>query len=73
MTINGPAPMLLTYFMNAAVDQECEIYIKEHALESKVEALKKPNTTSVVLTVQPIKESCRKAMTVLDCFAWSYW
>ena len=41
MTINGPAPMLLTYFMNAAVDQECEIYIKEHALESKVEALKK--------------------------------
>ena len=41
MTINGPAPMLLAYFMNAAVDQECEIYIKEHALESKVEALKK--------------------------------
>ena len=41
MTINGPAPMLLTYFMNAAVDQECEIYIKEHAMESKVEALKK--------------------------------
>ena len=41
MTINGPAPMLLAYFMNAAVDQECEIYIKEHGLESKVEAVKK--------------------------------
>jgi len=41
MTINGPAPMLLAYFMNAAVDQECEIYIKEHDLESKVEAVKK--------------------------------
>jgi methylmalonyl-CoA mutase len=41
MTINGPAPMLLTYFMNAAVDQECEMYIKEHGLESKVEAVKK--------------------------------
>jgi methylmalonyl-CoA mutase len=40
MTINGPAPMLLAYFMNAAVDQECEIYIKEHGLESKVEAVK---------------------------------
>lgn len=41
MTINGPAPMLLAYFMNAAVDQECEMYIKEHGLESKVEAVKK--------------------------------
>ena len=28
MTINGPAPMLLAYFMNAAIDQECEKYIK---------------------------------------------
>ena len=41
MTINGPAPMLLAYFMNAAVDQECEIHIKEHGFESKVEAVKK--------------------------------
>ena len=41
MTINGPAPMLLAYFMNAAVDQECEMYIKENGLESKVEAVKK--------------------------------
>lgn len=37
MTINGPAPMLLGFFMNAAVDQNCEKYIKEHKLESKVE------------------------------------
>jgi len=41
MTINGPAPMLLAYFMNAAVDQECELYIKEHKLEAQVEAVKK--------------------------------
>ena len=41
MTINGPAPMLLGYFMNAAIDQECEVYIKENGLESKVEAVKK--------------------------------
>ncbi|MBP0905708.1 methylmalonyl-CoA mutase family protein [Mariniflexile gromovii] len=38
MTINGPAPMLLGYFMNAAIDQQCEIYIKEHGLEKEVEA-----------------------------------
>lgn len=38
MTINGPAPMLLGYFMNAAIDQQCEKYIKEHQLEHLVEA-----------------------------------
>ena len=37
MTINGPAPMLLAFFMNAAIDQQCEKYIKENGLESKVE------------------------------------
>ncbi len=38
MTINGPAPMLLGFFMNAAIDQACEKYIKANKLESKVEA-----------------------------------
>jgi len=38
MTINGPAPMLLGFFMNAAIDQQCEIYIKENRLEKEVEA-----------------------------------
>jgi methylmalonyl-CoA mutase len=38
MTINGPAPMLLGFFMNAAIDQQCEIYIKANELEKEVEA-----------------------------------
>ncbi|MBP2833474.1 methylmalonyl-CoA mutase family protein [Aquimarina sp. U1-2] len=38
MTINGPAPMLLGFFMNAAIDQNCEKYIKEQGLEAEVEA-----------------------------------
>ncbi len=38
MTINGPAPMLLGYFMNAAIDQNCEKHIKENGLEKDVEA-----------------------------------
>ena len=38
MTINGPAPMLLGFFINAAIDQNCEKYIKEHHLEADVEA-----------------------------------
>jgi methylmalonyl-CoA mutase len=37
MTINGPAPMLLGFFMNAAIDQQCEHYIKENNLEKEVE------------------------------------
>ncbi len=38
MTINGPAPMLLGFFMNAAIDQQCELYIKEQGLEAEVKA-----------------------------------
>lgn len=38
MTINGPAPMLLGYFMNAAIDQNCEKYIKKNNLEKEVES-----------------------------------
>nr|WP_299384548.1 methylmalonyl-CoA mutase family protein [Allomuricauda sp.] len=37
MTINGPAPMLLAFFMNAAIDQNCEKYIRENGLEKQVE------------------------------------
>jgi methylmalonyl-CoA mutase len=36
MTINGPAPMLLGFFMNAAIDQQCEYYIKENNLQDEV-------------------------------------
>ncbi|AUC85293.1 methylmalonyl-CoA mutase [Polaribacter sp. ALD11] len=38
MTINGPAPMLLGFFMNAAIDQNCEKYIVENKLEKQVDA-----------------------------------
>ncbi len=36
MTINGPAPMLLAFFMNAAIDQQCEKYIIENNLREEV-------------------------------------
>ncbi len=38
MTINGPAPMILAFFMNTAIDQACEKYISEHDLWDEVEA-----------------------------------
>ena len=38
MTINGPAATICAFFMNAAIDQQCELYIREHKLEHLVEA-----------------------------------
>lgn len=51
MTINGPAPMLLAFFMNAAIDQQCEKYIEQNGLweevkkvsEAKYKHLPKPS------------------------------
>lgn len=37
MTINGPAPTLVGFFMNAAIDQQCELYIRKHGLEAETE------------------------------------
>jgi isobutyryl-CoA mutase len=36
MTINGPAPMLLAFFMNAAIDQQCEKYVEQNGLWDEV-------------------------------------
>jgi isobutyryl-CoA mutase len=40
MTINGPAPIILAMFMNAAIDQQCEKYIREKKLEKGVEKIR---------------------------------
>ncbi len=40
MTINGPAPMLLAFFLHAAIDQECEKYITEHELWEKAKEIR---------------------------------
>src|SRR5690606_19824553 len=38
MTINGPAATVLAFFLNAAIDQQCELYIRQHGLEAETEA-----------------------------------
>jgi methylmalonyl-CoA mutase len=38
MTINGPAPMLLAFFMNAAIDQQCEKWIEANGKWDDVKA-----------------------------------
>ena len=37
MTINGPAATICAFFMNTAVDQQCEKYIRANGLEDQVE------------------------------------
>ncbi|NVJ86012.1 MAG: methylmalonyl-CoA mutase family protein [Algoriphagus sp.] len=37
MTINGPAATMTAFFMNAAIDQQCELYIKANGLEKEVD------------------------------------
>ena len=43
MTINGPAPMLLAFYMNTAIDQQIEKYLRENnrweETEARLEAL----------------------------------
>jgi methylmalonyl-CoA mutase len=39
MTINGPAPMLLAFFMNAVIDQQCEKKIQELGLENDLKKI----------------------------------
>lgn len=38
MTINGPAATMTAFFMNAAIDQQCELYIKRNGLEDEIQA-----------------------------------
>jgi methylmalonyl-CoA mutase len=43
MTINGPAPTMLAFFLNAAIDQRAELWLREHgqleAAQAKIDAL----------------------------------
>ncbi len=38
MTINGPAPMVLAFFLNAAIDQQCERWLREQGQADAVGA-----------------------------------
>jgi isobutyryl-CoA mutase len=71
MTINGPAAAMLAFFLNAAIDQQCEIYIRQQglteAVQAKIDALVRceacfaPSTTA----------TCRKATMAWGCCCWA--
>jgi len=39
MTINGPAPIILAFFLNAAIDQQCEKKIRELGLDKDLKKI----------------------------------
>ena len=57
MTINGPAPIILAFFMNAAIDQQIEKYLDSHNLwpqvQSKIDAHFKDTKQPVYLGELP--------------------
>ncbi|MCS7020122.1 MAG: methylmalonyl-CoA mutase family protein [Cytophagales bacterium] len=46
MTINGPAPAILAMFLNTAIDQQCEIYIRQNGLLEEVQQKIRPTATA---------------------------
>ena len=59
MTINGPAPMVLAFFLNAAIDQQCERYIDKNSLWDEIEKIQgaKFNTQNKPIYYNPLAPS----------------
>lgn len=51
MTINGPAPIILAFFMNAAIDQQCERWITENDKWSEVNEIIRQRYSDVGLPI----------------------
>ncbi|MFN8236703.1 MAG: methylmalonyl-CoA mutase family protein [Chitinophagales bacterium] len=62
MTINGPAPTICAFFMNAAIDQQCEKYIREHNLVEEVNRKIEDIYKEKMQNGQHIMVTCRKEM-----------
>ena len=50
--------MVLSFFMNAAIDQQCELYIRESGLEAEVEERSRPSTEKRAYPDRATRESC---------------
>ena len=62
MTINGPAPMILAFFMNAAIDQQVEMHLEKPAAGKRP----KRSSRSISSDGQPdYTVNCPKAITAL--------
>ena len=67
MTINGPAPVLVGFFMNAAIDQQCEIYIRKNGLGKRGQKRRlRKSIRNPVPSARNTRERFRKETTGLD-------
>ena len=71
MTINGPASIITGYFMNAAIDQQCEKYITEHGLtdtvKAKIEEIFKVKGTKQPIYQGPLPKEYRTWLNAAWC------
>ncbi|MFA8299885.1 MAG: methylmalonyl-CoA mutase family protein [Hyphomicrobiales bacterium] len=69
MTINGPAPTLVAYFLNTAIDQECEKYIRKNGMvdnvKTQIEQLYKEKNLDIPTYYGDIPESNDKSGLLL--------
>ena len=65
MTINGPAPMILAMFMNAAIDQQVEKYLKEDPKRGRKQKRRSPLYIRISRGLNT-SASCLRAMTDWD-------
>ena len=62
MTINGPAPMILAFFMNAAIDQQVEKHLKSHGAVGRGAAARS-RRTSPAASARATPARCPRATT----------
>jgi isobutyryl-CoA mutase len=67
MTINGPAPIILAFFLNAAIDQQCELYMQKSSVETRTTAagITEPSVEART-TAAGITESSVETRTTAD-------
>jgi len=62
MTINGPAPMLLAFFLNAAIDQQCEKWIAKNGEWSMVNEVFNKKYVNMTRPMYSLKSDLRGAL-----------
>jgi methylmalonyl-CoA mutase len=67
MTINGPAPMVLGFFLNAAVDQQCEKFLRAQGRAAEVERKIEASTRARAPRTRGIRAPCPRATTASGC------
>jgi isobutyryl-CoA mutase len=68
LTINGPSAIILAFFLHAAIDQQCELYIHQHGLTEIVKQKISEKFAAKNLPIPVFKDSMAKQKEDLGLF-----